>query len=356
MATTMTSYGLNSTVIEEEDDEGFSDGLKAVMGILLGTMIVVDVCGNLLTIAAFWRDKQLRIVQNYYIFNLAVADCLVGIVSLPFYVHYTIEYYTWTFGRPFCTFWLVVDYTICAESSLMIILISYDRFLLVSQGAQYNVKQTPIKAKVLIGISWFLAFILYTPWLVFYNFGQPSVVEDMDCDTEFVYDSTVTLITAIIEFGVPVILVSFFNIRVYLSIHERTKNMISKQSNLAVISGKVDQSKPDEQIQRKLSRDRKAAKSLAILVVVYFVCWSPYTLMTIIKAICDSCVNEDIYEASNFLLWLNSSLNPFLYALMSSRFRENFRKILCFWKRNKVGDVRRISVQTKMMTEQTRAS
>ena len=84
--------------------------------------------------------------------------------------------------------------------------------------------------------------------------------------------------------------------------------------------------------QGTLRRDKKAARSLAILVFVYFVCWTPYTITTIIISFCEDCISEDLYEAFNWLLWVNSSLNPLLYAATSERFRENFKRLLGFYK------------------------
>uniref|UniRef100_A0A8C2L6W5 Histamine H3 receptor n=1 Tax=Cyprinus carpio TaxID=7962 RepID=A0A8C2L6W5_CYPCA len=82
--------------------------------------------------------------------------------------------------------------------------------------------------------------------------------------------------------------------------------------------------------QARLSRDKKIAKSLAIIVCVFGVCWAPYTLLMIIRAACSgSCVEHHWYEVTFWLLWLNSAINPFLYPLCHSSFRRAFAKILC---------------------------
>ena len=56
-----------------------------------------------------------------------------------------------------------------------------------------------------------------------------------------------------------------------------------------------------------LARDRKAAKSLFILVFVFALCWCPYTLLTLIRALCqqpDHCISGFIYEITFWLLWV----------------------------------------------------
>ncbi|XP_028300300.1 histamine H3 receptor [Gouania willdenowi] len=80
----------------------------------------------------------------------------------------------------------------------------------------------------------------------------------------------------------------------------------------------------------RLSRDKKIAKSLAIIVCIFAICWAPYTLLMIIRAACSGrCVSNYWYEITFWLLWLNSAINPFLYPLCHSSFRRAFSKILC---------------------------
>uniref|UniRef100_UPI003AAE4833 histamine H3 receptor n=1 Tax=Centroberyx gerrardi TaxID=166262 RepID=UPI003AAE4833 len=80
----------------------------------------------------------------------------------------------------------------------------------------------------------------------------------------------------------------------------------------------------------RLSRDKKIAKSLAIIVCIFGICWAPYTLLMIIRAACSGkCVENHWYEITFWLLWLNSAINPFLYPLCHSSFRRAFAKILC---------------------------
>ncbi|XP_068449106.1 histamine H3 receptor [Clinocottus analis] len=80
----------------------------------------------------------------------------------------------------------------------------------------------------------------------------------------------------------------------------------------------------------RLSRDKKIAKSLAIIVCIFGICWAPYTLLMIIRAACSGeCVAHYWYEITFWLLWLNSAINPFLYPLCHSSFRRAFSKILC---------------------------
>ncbi|XP_049779481.1 5-hydroxytryptamine receptor-like [Schistocerca cancellata] len=77
-------------------------------------------------------------------------------------------------------------------------------------------------------------------------------------------------------------------------------------------------------------RERKAAKTLAIITGAFVVCWLPFFIMALLMPLCDTCViSEDL---SSFFLWLgyfNSTLNPVIYTIFSPEFRQAFKRILC---------------------------
>uniref|UniRef100_A0A8D2J8V2 Histamine H3 receptor n=1 Tax=Varanus komodoensis TaxID=61221 RepID=A0A8D2J8V2_VARKO len=80
----------------------------------------------------------------------------------------------------------------------------------------------------------------------------------------------------------------------------------------------------------RLNRDKKVAKSLAVIVGIFGLCWAPYTLLMIIRAACHGhCIPEFWYETSFWLLWVNSAINPILYPLCHYSFRRAFVKLLC---------------------------
>ncbi|XP_063232292.1 5-hydroxytryptamine receptor-like isoform X2 [Bacillus rossius redtenbacheri] len=76
-------------------------------------------------------------------------------------------------------------------------------------------------------------------------------------------------------------------------------------------------------------RERKAAKTLAIITGAFVVCWLPFFILAILLPVCQAChFNE--YMVS-FFLWLgyfNSTLNPIIYTIFSPEFRHAFKRIL----------------------------
>lgn len=78
-------------------------------------------------------------------------------------------------------------------------------------------------------------------------------------------------------------------------------------------------------------RERKAAKTLAIITGAFVVCWLPFFVIALLMPVCQwpHCYYDD--NMVSFFLWLgyfNSTLNPILYTIFSPEFRNAFQKLL----------------------------
>ncbi|XP_029467716.1 histamine H3 receptor [Rhinatrema bivittatum] len=105
--------------------------------------------------------------------------------------------------------------------------------------------------------------------------------------------------------------------------HRNSASSTSLEKRMRMVSQGIAQ-------RFRLSRDKKVAKSLAVIVCIFGLCWAPYTLLMIIRAACRGrCVPDYWYEASFWLLWVNSAVNPILYPLCHYSFKRAFRRLLC---------------------------
>lgn len=77
-------------------------------------------------------------------------------------------------------------------------------------------------------------------------------------------------------------------------------------------------------------RERKAAKTLAIITGAFVVCWLPFFLMALILPLCgETCsINDKIAALFLWLGYFNSTLNPVIYTIFSPEFRQAFKRIL----------------------------
>uniref|UniRef100_A0A665VI60 G-protein coupled receptors family 1 profile domain-containing protein n=1 Tax=Echeneis naucrates TaxID=173247 RepID=A0A665VI60_ECHNA len=312
--------------------------LLVILSVLMVTLVVVVVAGNALVIMAFIVDKTLRNQNNFFFLNLAISDFLVGAFCIPVYIPYNLTG-RWMLGKGLCKVWLVMDYLLCTASVFNIVLISYDRFLSVTRAVKYRAQRNRTHQAVFkMVLVWVLAFLLYGPAIIFWEaiVGQ-SIIPAHECYAEFYFTWYFLLSASTFEFFTPFVSVAFFNLSIYLNIHQRNKMLfiktrkVSSSEPTAISPHTASCMAPRRTTHAlRLSRDKKIAKSLAIMVCIFGICWAPYTLLMIIRAACSGeCVPDPWYEITFWLLWLNSAINPFLYPLCHSSFRRAFSKILC---------------------------
>lgn len=87
----------------------------------------------------------------------------------------------------------------------------------------------------------------------------------------------------------------------------------------------------EEKQRISLSKERRAARTLGIIMGVFVVCWLPFFLMYVIIPFCPICCPSR--RLINFITWLgyiNSVLNPIIYTIFNMDFRRAFRKLLRF--------------------------
>ena len=79
-------------------------------------------------------------------------------------------------------------------------------------------------------------------------------------------------------------------------------------------------------------RERKAARTLAVITGTFIVCWLPFFIVATVRPFCGARCRRAIPPAVVSLIawlgYLNSLLNPIIYTIFNPDFRRAFRRIL----------------------------
>lgn len=85
-----------------------------------------------------------------------------------------------------------------------------------------------------------------------------------------------------------------------------------------------------EKSRSTLQKEVQAAKSLAIIVGLFAVCWLPLHIINCFTLFCPECPRPPLWimYVAIILSHANSVINPFIYAYRIREFRQTFRKII----------------------------
>lgn len=140
-----------------------------IITILLCLLSVFVVLGNSLVVSAIWHENQLHSVTNYLIASLAAADCLVGLLVMPFSVISEIIIGSWTFGATWCDLWHSFDVLASTASIMNLCAISLDRYLAITNPISYPTKMTPKRVALLIVSLWTCSALISFPAIAWWR-------------------------------------------------------------------------------------------------------------------------------------------------------------------------------------------
>ncbi|XP_026749117.1 tyramine/octopamine receptor-like [Galleria mellonella] len=85
-----------------------------------------------------------------------------------------------------------------------------------------------------------------------------------------------------------------------------------------------------EQKQKiSLSKERRAARTLGVIMGVFVICWLPFFVVYLVLPFCPWCCPTN--RLINFITWLgyiNSTVNPIIYTIFNLEFRKAFKRLL----------------------------
>ena len=223
-----------------------------------GSLSLVTIFGNVLVMVAFKIDRNLQTISNYFLLSLAVADFLIGFISMPLSLIYIVAR-GWPLSPMACDFWLAIDYLNSNASVLNLLLISFDRYFSVTRPLTYRAKRTTKRAGLLIASAWIISALLWPPWI----FAWPSIegrrtVPHDQCYIPFLESNIwVTVITAIIAFWLPVTIMCVLYWKIWLETEKRYRELTS-----LVVTPKLNQREQQQQQQQQdqTQNKKKTAK------------------------------------------------------------------------------------------------
>ncbi|XP_008047216.1 5-hydroxytryptamine receptor 1B [Carlito syrichta] len=338
---------------------------KVLLVLVLALVTLATTLSNAFVIATVYRTRKLHTPANYLIASLAVTDLLVSILVMPVSTLYTVTG-RWTLGQAVCDFWLSSDITCCTASILHLCVIALDRYWAITDAVEYSAKRTPKRAAGMIALVWVFSVSISLPPFFWRQAKAEEEVSDCVVNTDHVLYTVYSTVGA---FYFPTLLLIALYGRIYVEARSRilkqTPSRTGKRltraqlvtdspgssSSVASLNSRapdapsesgspvcVNQVKvrvSDALLEKKklmAARERKATKTLGIILGAFIVCWLPFFIISLVMPICqDACwFHLAIFDFFTWLGYLNSLINPIIYTMSNEDFKQAFHKLVRF--------------------------
>ncbi|XP_051731456.1 trace amine-associated receptor 13c-like [Ctenopharyngodon idella] len=293
---------------------------QTVLYLILVSAMTVTILGNLVVIISIAHFKQLQTPTNILVMSLALTDLLLGLVVMPFSMIRSVNG-CWYYGDAFCLLHSTFDLFLTAVSIAHLVCIAIDRHQAVCYPLQYPTRITIPVAWVMVLISWTLVAV-YSYGIAYSKAnveGLEEYIESIYCmgSCTLLFNALWGALDAIIGFFLPcsVMVGLYARIFVVAKKHARKLDDAHQQENENVF---------------KSSRrsERKAAKTLGVVMGVFIICWLPYFINSIIDPYINFSTPVALLEVFVWLAYINSTINPIIYGLFYPWFRKTLSLIL----------------------------
>ncbi|XP_056336608.1 trace amine-associated receptor 4-like [Danio aesculapii] len=292
--------------------------VKLAMYVLLLLMILITVFGNLLIIISISHFKQLQSPTHLIVRSLAASDCLLGSLVMPYSMVRSVEG-CWYLGDVVCKVHSSLDMTFCISSLLHLGLVSVDRYLAICDPLRYRMRVTNNTVTLYTVFIWLFSF-LYSFSIVFSGvnrIGLESFIMQVYCVGSCVlfFNKEWGLTCPILTFFLPGAIMSTLYMKIFHVARKHAKVMSEK-----VTGGLKSQS--------SAQRERKAAKTLAIVMGVFLLCWMPIFTVNALDASLHFSTSADVFDALVWFACFNSTCNPLIYGFFYPCFQKAFKILI----------------------------
>lgn len=264
---------------------------------------------NVLVIVAVNKRKELYKNSNILLASMAVADLMVGAVSMPLTASYDILLLRKDLSLTICKLAFanqIVLYGAVSSSFYHLTVIAFERYVAIKMWKDYKVIVTKTRVKIWAFMAWIIAVLSTTP-------ARIMTAAEVD-------DTYLNIVNGVSAFKTVlcVALIGYCYMAAYLSVRTRHRSSVSQDASFS-----------------KAKVENAVAKAMGILTTVLFVSYIPSVLVLSLGGIFPFFRTSSFFRWSELLLQLNSLLNPILYCFVLNRiFRKEVLEMLKIKKRD----------------------
>lgn len=287
----------------------------AVSAAFLCLVNIGIIVGNFLVLIIVWRTSKLQEPNYFFLCSLSVADLFVGLMYCPLLIASVVKQ-TWLFGHGVCVAHAVIICITLNASLMNLCAISIDRYYFITKPLRYPEIITSRKTSITIAFVWLHSIF----WAVAPLFGWGEYVYEKSTATckpnwngEGHLDKSYALCLGLFCFLLPVLVMIFAYSMIYKTARKQLRSI--QLPRIAENSA-------------ELTKSHKAAKTVSIIIGMFFLCWSVYTSVSLWKLFASSSdLPARLVRIGLYLAVSNSCVNFYVYAIRDKVFRKGLRRV-----------------------------
>ncbi|XP_035514607.1 opsin 4xb [Morone saxatilis] len=284
----------------------------------------LGITGNALVLFAFYSNKKLRNLPNYFIMNLAVSDFLMAFTQSPIFFINCL-YKEWVFGEMGCKMYAFCGALFGITSMINLLAISIDRYLVITkplQAIHWNSKRRTTLAILIVwlySLAWSLAPLI--GWSSYIPEGLMTSCT-WDYVTYTLANRSYTMMLCCFVFFIPLGIIFYCYLFMFLAIRKTSREV--ERLGTQVRKSTLIQ-------QKSIRSEWKLAKIAFVVIVVYVLSWSPYACVTMISWAGHADILTPYSKAVPAVIAKASAIyNPFIYAIIHNKYRKTLaEKVPC---------------------------
>ncbi|CRK89463.1 CLUMA_CG003204, isoform A [Clunio marinus] len=221
------------------DLDGFQITMICLKSFIFGSIIIGAVLGNALVILAVRRNRKLRVITNYFVVSLAMADMLVALCAMTFNASVNLSGGKWLFGPFMCNVWNSLDVYFSTASILHLCCISVDRYFAICRPLEYPLYMTKKTVGLMLANVWILpALISFIPiflgWYTTNEILRHMIEHPNECN--FNVNKIYAVVSSSISFWIPGIVMITMYYRIFKEALRQRKALSRTSSNILLNS------------------------------------------------------------------------------------------------------------------------